>query len=182
MQTYIVDFDLYCQGCQQDKTTKSFKVCRQQHLHCTIITCLSCLHSKTMELAPSSHIPSSLRPSSPAHTNSSSATRVETTFFNFLKKADNLPCLMASDIGFGSDFSDSPKIPLSPVDEVTNSLAVREGLLHSPSHHRKYDFPSSPCHGKPGRMRESLLHSPSPHGIHRIASPRVKHHMVCIPY
>jgi hypothetical protein len=89
---------------------------------------------------------------------------------------------MASDIGFGSDFSDSPKIPLSPVDEVTNSVAVREGLFHSPSHHRKYDFPSSPHCGKLGRMRESLPHSPSPCGTCCIASPHVKHHMVCIPY
>jgi hypothetical protein len=125
---------------------------------------MSCLHSETMEFAPLSHISSPPRPSSPTHTNSSSATCVEPASFDFfLKKANNSPCLMTSDIGSGSDHSGSPPTPLSPIDEVSNSPVVREGLLHSPSHR-----------GKPGHtpaMKESLLCSPSPLKLHCITSP-----------
>ncbi|KAG1786660.1 uncharacterized protein HD556DRAFT_1449463 [Suillus plorans] len=92
---------------------------------------------------------------------------------------------MTSDIGSGSDHSGSPPTPLSPVDEVSNSPVVREGLLHSPSHHRKCDFTSLSCHGKPGHtpaMKESLLHSPSPHKSHCMASPsHRKYHTVSSP-
>jgi hypothetical protein len=126
-----------------------------------------------MEFALPSHISSPPRPSSPTHTNSSSATHVEPASFDFfLKKANNSPCLMTSDIGSGSDQSGSPPTPLSPIDEVSNSPVVREGLLHSPSCYRKITSPSH--HGKPGHtpaMKESLLCSPSPLKLYCIASP-----------
>ncbi|KAG1886383.1 uncharacterized protein F5891DRAFT_1201032 [Suillus fuscotomentosus] len=133
-----------------------------------------------MDFAPLSHISSPPRPSSPTHTNSSSATRVEPAFFDFfLKKADNSPCLMTSDIGPGTDHSGSPHsgslpAPLSPVDEVSNSPVVREGLLHSPSRRGKHEFASPSRRGKPGHtpaMKESLLRSPSPCESHRMSSP-----------
>ncbi|KAG2048336.1 hypothetical protein BDR06DRAFT_1013113 [Suillus hirtellus] len=138
-----------------------------------------------MDFAPLSHILSPPRPNSPTHTNSSSATRVEPAFFDFfLKKADNSPCLMTSDIGPGTDHSGSPHsgsppAPLSPVDEVSNSPVVREGLLHSPSHCRKREFASPSCCGKPGHtpaMKESLLHSPSPRESHHMSSPSCRKH------
>ncbi|KAG1895779.1 uncharacterized protein F5891DRAFT_1193785 [Suillus fuscotomentosus] len=133
-----------------------------------------------MDFAPLSHILSPPRPSSPTHTNSSSATRVEPAFFDFfLKKADNSPCLMTSDIGPGTDHSGSPHsgsppAPLSPVDEVSNSPVVREDLLHSPSRRGKREFTSLSHRGKPGHtpaMKESLLHSPSPRESHHMSSP-----------
>ncbi|KAG2148851.1 hypothetical protein DEU56DRAFT_909165 [Suillus clintonianus] len=126
-----------------------------------------------MEFAPSSPtISSSPRPSSPAHTNSSSATRVETTSFDFfLKQTNNSPCLMTSEIG--SDYSGSPKIPLSPVDEVPNSPAVREGLLYSLSRRGKCGLTSPSHRGKPGYLHSAkeLPRSPSPRGMCRISSP-----------
>ncbi|KAG1869860.1 hypothetical protein C8R48DRAFT_671083 [Suillus tomentosus] len=84
-----------------------------------------------MEFAPSSPVSSPPRSSSPAPTNSSSATRVEPTSFDFFKKTNysHSPHLMSSDIGSVSD-TGSPLIPLSPVDEVPKPPEARESILY----------------------------------------------------
>lgn len=120
-----------------------------------------------MEFAPSS------RPSSPTHTNSSSATRVEPNFLDFyIKKANNLPRLMTSDRS-DSDHSSSPKIPLSPADEVPKSQAARDSPFHSPSRRpsrrRMCGLTSPSRRGKPSHtpaIRDNLLRSPSPRERH----------------
>jgi hypothetical protein len=101
-----------------------------------------------MEFAPSSPVTPAIRSSSPAPTNSSSATRVEPTSSDFYKKTNHLnsPQFMTSEIGSGSD-AGSPRIPLTPVDEVPKLPEARQSIL--------YSVPKSP-HAKRNTMRNTM--------------------------
>jgi hypothetical protein len=108
------------------------------------------------------------RSSSPAPTNSSSATRVEPIPFDFSKKTIHSnresPGWMTTDICSGSD-AGSPRVPLSPVDEVPRPPQAKQSILYdvhkSPSTKRSIlhrTLLKSPHRGKPG------LKSPSRQG------------------
>ncbi|KAG1825144.1 hypothetical protein EV424DRAFT_1537842 [Suillus variegatus] len=110
-----------------------------------------------MEFAPSSPVSSLPQSSSPAPTNSSSATRVEPTSFDLFKKTNysHSPHLMSSDIGSISD-TGSSLIPLSPVDEVPKPPEARESILYkSPSHCGKLGPKTPSQHGKAGLQATS---------------------------
>ncbi|KAG2335530.1 hypothetical protein BDR05DRAFT_1006716 [Suillus weaverae] len=113
-----------------------------------------------MEFAPSSPPPSPPHSSSPAPTNSSSATRVEPSLFDFKfpKQTNNLnrdsPRWMTSDIGSISD-TGSPLVPLSPVDEVPKPHEAKQSIL--------YKVPKSP-NVKRSTSYRHILKSPSQRG------------------
>lgn len=127
-----------------------------------------------MELA-SSRSPASSppRPSSPAFTNttSSSATRVELTPLEIFKKADysELPTNMTTALLSGSDCSlspklspslpSSPKVYLSPVEEIPYFPDVQESLLYKPSLIQSSRSPSQATHL---HERSSKRHIPYP--------------------
>jgi hypothetical protein len=134
-----------------------------------------------MEFAPSSPANSPPRTCSPAPTNSSSATRVEPGSLDFNKKTNHLnsPHLMTSEIGSASDVG-SPRVPLSPVDEVPKPPEARQSVLYtvpkSPNAkwntiHRRLKSPPNPRNKSPpgyGRSLAKLSISPSRRGRHTL--------------
>ncbi|KAG2126988.1 hypothetical protein BD769DRAFT_1668115 [Suillus cothurnatus] len=127
-----------------------------------------------MELA-SSRSPASSppRPSSPAFTNttSSSATHVELTPLEIFKKADysEFPTNMTTALLSGSDCSlspklspslpSSPKVYVSPVEEIPYLPDVHESLLYKPSLIQSSRSPSRATHL---HERSSKRHIPYP--------------------
>jgi hypothetical protein len=144
-----------------------------------------------MEFAPSSPANSPLRTTSPAPTNSSSATRVEPSSLDFYKKTNHLnsPHLMSSEIGSASD-AGSPRVPLSPVDEVPKPPEARRSVLYtvpkSPNAKRNITYrrlksPSNPRPKSPpgyGKSLAKLSISPSRRGRHIVDRVSKNH----IPY
>ncbi|KAG0700278.1 hypothetical protein DFH29DRAFT_1001263 [Suillus ampliporus] len=127
-----------------------------------------------MEFVPSSPVPSPPRSSSPAPTNSSSATRVEPPSSDFFKKTSHSyrdsPHVMTSEIGSGSD-TGSLHIPLSPVDEVPKPPGAKQSLLYkSPNRSLSYrQLLKSPlCRGKPDHKSPSWKGN---HGLKLFTSP-----------
>ncbi|KAG2102300.1 uncharacterized protein F5147DRAFT_776451 [Suillus discolor] len=116
--------------------------------------------AEPMEFASSSPVSSPPRPNSPAFTSttSSSATRVELTPLKFLKKVNYLesPHTMATELLSGSDhsfspklspsLSGSPKVYLSPVEEIPYLPDVKESLLYKPDLLQSPKSPSRAAH------------------------------------
>ncbi|KAG1731538.1 hypothetical protein EDB19DRAFT_1912451 [Suillus lakei] len=129
-----------------------------------------------MEFVHSPTVPSPPRSSSPAPTNSSSATRVEPTS-DFFKKTTHSPHLMSSDIGSTSD-AGSPRNPLSPVDEeVPKPPEAKHSVLYkvpAKSPNAKRSILYRHLLKSPSRRGKLGLKSPSQHGrngLHLLASP-----------
>ncbi|KAG2040941.1 hypothetical protein BDR03DRAFT_1007711 [Suillus americanus] len=144
-----------------------------------------------MEFAPSSPANSPPRTCSPAPTNLSSATRVEPGSLDFNKKTNHLnsPHLMTSEIGSASDVG-SPRVPLSPVDEVPKPPEARQSVLYtvpkSPNAKRNTIYrclksPPNPRNKSPpgyGKSLAKLSISPSRRGRHTLERMS-KNHIPC---